>query len=231
MMAEDGEHRDGERRDESIAWDRVGLFLQNSATIGQAMWQRTADLWSSVSTHLRSGEYSADAMAKDSAQAMTTALDNMADLWKLWSRLPERSQVATALPTVFLFMNRREGADEHALVDPVLIPVPAAQAKNLPESAEIVLGGPTPSARPPSHTGGPDDAEAGPSLEAGADALLRNLVVRLDKASGYWVETISRDRSAKSLIPGAYDGFVYLTNPARALASLRVVVEGPPPTV
>jgi hypothetical protein len=31
------------------------------------------------------------------------------------------------------------------------------------------------------------------------------------------------------LVPGLYDGIVYLTDPPALLASVRILVEGPPP--
>jgi hypothetical protein len=146
-------------------------------------------------------------------------------MWSLWARVPDRERVAAALPTVFLFFDRTGKGGAHALVDPVLIRLPATQTEGLPERAEIVLGGQS------TKRGGRAGESRAEDEDNPVDRLLHSLRARLDKAQGYWVETVADDETVAALVAGAYDGFVYLTRPARALASLRVVVEGPPPEV
>jgi hypothetical protein len=213
-----------DRRDENLSWNRVGQFLESTGAVGTSVWQRNVDLWNGVSRRMRDDDrYTADDVAKDVAKTMSVAMDNLDDMWSLWTRVPERERVAAALPTVFLFFDRMGRGGEHALVDPVLIRLPATQTADLPERAEIVLGG-------QSTRGGAARARTSDE-ETPADKLLRSLRARLDKAQGYWVETIADEPKVAALVAGAYDGFVYLTKPARPLASLRVVVEGPPPEV
>jgi len=214
----------GDRRDENLSWNRVGQFLESTGAVGISIWQRNVDLWNSVSRHMRDDRYTADDVAKDAAKTMTVAMDNLDDMWSLWARVPDRERVAAALPTVFLFFDRTGKGGAHALVDPVLIRLPATQTEGLPERAEIVLGGQS------TKRGGPA-GEEGDNQDNPVDLLLHSLRARLDKAQGYWVETVADDETVAALVAGAYDGFVYLTRPARPLASLRVVVEGPPPRV
>ena len=103
-MAED------EVREDDVAWDRVGQFLGDMASVAQSVWTRNITLWSSVSENIRTKEYGADAMAKDAAKAMAAAFDNVDDIWSAISRPPERQRVATAIPTAFLYFRWQEGA-------------------------------------------------------------------------------------------------------------------------
>ena len=170
-----------ERRDENLSWNRVGQFLESTGAVGTSMWQRNVDLWNSVSRRMRDDDrYTADDVAKDVAKTVTVAMDNLEDMWSLWTRVPERERVAASLPTVFLFFDRTGRGGEHALVDPVLIRLPATQTADLPERAEIVLGGQ--STKGGAAAGAPDSG-----AETPADKLLHSLRAWLDRAQGYCV--------------------------------------------
>ena len=92
----------------------------------------------------------------------------------------------------------------------------------------------------------PEAAEPGTSLEGhvatsedGVTRLLECIVARREGTSPvYVVETLNRrivgggvDPDAavyEGLVPGVYDGIVYLIDPPLALANLRILVEGEP---
>jgi|SRR4051794_4178040 hypothetical protein len=195
---------ENEPRDEPAAWDRVGWMLQDMGGMATNMSNRNLALWNAVSENLRRGDYTADAMAKDTARAMTTALDNMDDVWSFLTRLPQRDRVATGLPTAFLLI--RWAQDDRAtymLPDPVSIVVPGAKTADLPDQAEIGLTG-------------PDEQQA-------EIVRARLRATREESRPAYRLEA----RDVQGLSPGMYEGVVYLTDPPQALASLRIVVESP----
>jgi hypothetical protein len=199
------------RREQSEAWDRIGQMLESLGSVSGAVVQRNLDLWNDVSTRMQREDYDTEELVADTARMMTVAMDNAVQLWSAWTRPQPRERNAVDLPTAFLFFDRPEPGQQHTLIDPVLIPVPRAETEGLPPRAEIVLGGMR-------------------SADEGVDALTACLRARLDPARGYWIET-HRPVEDLTLVPGAYDGFVYLNRPPRPLATLRVVVEGPPPEV
>ena len=62
-------------------------------------------------------------------------------------------------------------------------------------------------------------------------ALTERLEATLQPTSrSYLLQTVAR-QDLKPLVPGTYDGLVYLIKPTLPLANLRIVVEGPPPEV
>jgi hypothetical protein len=207
-MAEDRLH------DADVAWDRVGQFLGDMASVAQTVWTRNITLWSSVADNIRSGEYNAGAAATDASKAMAAAFDNFDDVWSAVTRPPERQRVATAVPTAFLYFRWQEGVgpqrkdvtEKHdagyALVDPVWLLVPPGELADLPRNAEIELYGPT----------------------DGVNALRDNLTAQ-KQARGYVLEAVD----VKDLESGTYSGAVYVTKGSpRFLANLRVVVEEKP---
>lgn len=200
------------RREQSEAWDRIGRVLESLGAVGGTVLERNLDAWNDVSTRMQRVDYDSRDLAADGARLMTVGWDNAMLLWSALSRPQPRERNAVDLPTAFLFFDRREPGDEHTLVDPVLIPVPREETGDLPAHAEIVLGG---GVRTP---------------DKGVDALLACLRARHEPGRGYWVET-HRPIEDTPLVPGAYDGFVYLNQPPRPLAGLRIVVDGPPPDV
>lgn len=218
--------------DEPAAWDRIGQYLQNTGTLGQRMVARNLDLWGSVRAHLAQGPYTADAMAADVAKAMVALQENVEDAWAVLATPPERERYVQALPTAFLFFDR-EDSTTHTLLDPVYIPVPVNDDHDLPPTAEIALDGTASEKVAPAGTGSPGeatDAEADPSGR-GVLALVKRLTARLDGRRRYRLETVGVGDEADDLVAGVYDGLVYLKDPALPLANVRIVVEGPPPSV
>jgi hypothetical protein len=201
-MGIDKEHSD-EHSDEPAAWDRVGWLLQDLGGMATNMSNRNLALWNAVSENLQRGDYTADAMANDTARAMTTALDNMDDVWTFLTRLPQRDRVAAGLPTAFLLIRwAQEDGAAYMLPDPVSIVVPGAKTADLPVQAEIGLTGPD---------------------ERQAKIVRERLRATRESRPAYRVEA----RDVQDLSPGMYEGLVYLKDPPQALASLRVVVETP----
>jgi hypothetical protein len=188
------------RREQTAAWDRVGQLLGDMGAVTQTIWRRNMVLWSDVSRHLRSDRYTPEEMAADAARALAVAVDNATDVWSLVARMPEREQVAAGLPTAFLFFTRRDqGATTHIPPEPVLLRAPSGEADDLPDRARISLSGPD---------------------RDGVQALETCLAVRLQAPRTYLLEP----HGVKRLVPGVYDGLVYLTDPPRPLADLRVIV-------
>jgi hypothetical protein len=208
---------------ESLAWDRVGQFLQNTGTMGERIWRRCLNVWGNVADHMGSGRYSADAMAADTASAMVAIQKSLEDVWTTMARPPERQRYVDTLPTAFLFFDRpKEKEDVHTLLDPVIIPVAPNDDRQLPATALIALNG----------TSSESEKDPDKTSERGVDALLSRLTVRLDDNRRYVLETVElAGKSASGLVAGVYDGLVYLKDPPLALANVRVIVEGPPPTV
>lgn len=208
---------------ESLAWDRVGQFLENTGTLGDRIWRRSLDVWGHVADHMSTGRYSADDMAADTAKAMMVVQNNLEDLWTTMTRPPERQRYVATLPTAFLFFDRpNENERVHTLLDPVIIPVAADDDRPLPATALIALNGTSSeTAEFPEKTS-----------ERGVEALLSRLRARLDDHRRYVLETVEpAGKSATGLVGGVYDGLVYLKDSSLALANVRVIVEGPPPTV
>lgn len=198
---------DAAQGSEQVAWDRVGQFFGDMATVAQTVWERNLRLWNTVSSNLRAPEkYGADAMAKDAARAMVVALDNVDDIWTSLTRVPERESVATALPTAFLYFALQHPAGgEYAIAETVWIRVPpGTNFDELPSRAEIGLWGP----------------------EEGLEGLRDCLTATLERRKGYRLEASAKEKP--ELHPGAYGGIVYAPGrPARPLANLRIVVEEP----
>jgi hypothetical protein len=193
-----------EQGPEEVAWDRVGQFWGDMATVAQRVGDRNLKLWSTVSSNIRTEKYGADAMANDVAKAVAVALDNLDDLWTSLMRPPERERVATPLPTAFLlFPPPRRPAAESAIAETVWIRVPpATEYEDLPQRASISLSGPA----------------------EGVEPLLNSLTAELKPPKGYRVEVAAAEEITEH--PGVYDGVVYIPGaPARPLANLRVVVE------
>jgi hypothetical protein len=209
-MADDRFH------DEDVAWDRVGQFLGDMASVAQSVWNRNITLWSSIADNIRSPDkdYNANAMATDASKAMAAAFDNFDDVWSAITRPPASQRVATAVPTAFLYFRwqegvgpHKEGAKEkhdagHALVDPVWLLVPPQELTDLPKEADIELYGPA----------------------DGVERLQDNLSAQ-KQPRGYLLQAVD----IKELKHGTYSGAVYVTKGSpRVLANLRVVVEKKP---
>lgn len=217
---------------ETLAWDRVGRFLEDSSATAQEIAQRNLTLWSSLSKRLRSEEgYDADAMAQGVADSMVSAMDSLDDVWGLVgrSRMDDRGD---RIPTIFLLFGAAEDG-MHTLPSPTSIRISERiRSNDLPESPALWL-----SARHPAYhvTPRPSSSRDGRLYASpdSVDELSKYLVVSLqDKSHAYLLGTLNpaggqgeRPPTATNLTPGVYDGLLYLTNPAVALAELRIVVE------
>ena len=226
--------------EESLAWDRVGRFLQQSGSKASQMADRNLKLWPSVSSHLKKdGKYTADDMADDVAKSMTTAMNNMSDIWTMLTREPRQSQVAHPLPTAFLLF-RWTGPLRYQLHEPVRIDVDFdLKGKVLPPRAKIALTG----TRTPASQAEQDEAQPAGKVATSTDGVtrLQNCVVarRASGSPAYVVETVNyhivggavdaEPGLFDGLVPGVYDGIVYLTDPTMALASIRILVEDQDP--
>lgn len=227
-------------RDESLAWDRVGRFLQQSGTTASDIAQRNVRLWSSVSQHLKQDKYTADDLADDLAHSASTAMSNMADVWSIFTRDPSQNTLAQPVPTAFLLFDRA-GESRHRLLDPVRIEVGPLQGRGRPldKTARVELTSIGPWSGPTADVG---DDDLGPAPDVSSEeAIMRlreRLVAYLTPDSGAYILAnynrtieLSTEEQAveQGLAPGVYDGIVYLTDPAALLACIRVVVEGGPP--
>lgn len=208
-------------RDQTMAWNRVGEFLETSGNLGGRIWRRSFNVWGEVANHLSTGRYRADDMAADTARVMVMWQENLEDAWTLMTRPPQRQRYVGTLPTAFLFFDRAENGATHTLLDPVFIPVPVAEDHDLPPTAEIALDG----------TSSESIVDPEKSSAMAVNALLKRLVARKDARDRYVLETIKPGEDVPELIGGVYDGLVYLKDPPLPLANVRVVVEGPPPEV
>lgn len=188
------ENDNGQPDVEPMAWDRIGRFFGDMATVWQGIAERNVKLWADVSDNVRrSGRYPADQMTTDAARAMNAAMDNLEDLWNLLTRPPEAEQVATSLRTVFLVF--RFAVDHWSVADPVWIRVPYWNRDKLPDHADVHLDG--------------DPARTKPL----ADSIT---VSRRGRA--YLVEVAD----VPDLEPGIYAGLIVADD--RALADLRILV-------
>jgi hypothetical protein len=195
--------------DAALVWDHIGQFLEFTAAVGGRIANRNLVAWRQVAERLRSGEYNRERLAADAVTLVGLARTNVRDLWSSFTDPPERERVAGTVPTVFLFFARQD-KDTHDLVDPVLIRIPAGASQHeLPPRAYVALSG-------------------GDGKEQ-SDRVSGVLSARLQDDGMYLLDSVfGKDTK---LDPGVYDGLVYITDPPYALASIRVVVEGPPPPV
>jgi hypothetical protein len=191
-----------EGRGESAAWDRIGFMLEDMNALQNNVTKRTLDLWNQVAENLRRDGYGSDAMARDAARAMSTALDNMDDVWTFMTRPAQREFVAGVLPTAFLHV-QWTGEEPSAPIapEPVLIRAQGLKMEDLPPRAEIGVTGP----------------------DAGTAEAVRNCLaaVLVEGKPAYRLQTYDLG----DLSPGTYGGLVYLKDTQQALANLRVVVD------
>jgi hypothetical protein len=206
----------------SLAWDRVGRLMQQTAATSQQMSERNLDTWSKVSTSLRKKKYTADDMAKDAATLLTSAMDDMADMLTMWTNGVGAVNEAQAIPTVFLYFGLARRVPARVL-DPVLIEVRPEDwfGRKLPKFAKVAVNGRS--------SVDPDHQHPGRTSRDGVADLLRCLVARrVGKSPAYELETVHYPdkKHHPGLVPGVYDGVVYLTDPPLLLANLRILVEG-----
>lgn len=215
-----GASSDQDKAAMDAAWRQVGVYMENAQAAWDRLARRNFDFWKDVSASLRSGPVDADKLAGNTARAMSVALQTMEDLWLTLVEPPRREVYVQVLPTAFLFfdkINDPQGGHHYTSQDPVHIPV-SHQREPLPERALITV------------SGSPTD----PRADAGAAirALTERLQARREpNARSYLLETTMPSNPEGDLVPGTYDGLVYLIQPTLPLANLRIVVEGPPPEV
>lgn len=219
----DNETADGtseDRRTVDQAWNRVGVYMETIQETWDRLARRNFDFWKDVASSLKTGPVDADKLAANSARAMTVAQQTMEDLWLTMVEPPQREVYVQVLPTAFLFFDKvtdAEGNQRYTGQDPVHIPVKHQRRGELPVTAEITL------------SGSPVDptANAADAIQALTDRLV---ATRQPGTRSYLLQTITH-ADARPLVPGTYDGLIYLIRPTLPLANLRVVVEGPPPEV
>ena len=208
---------DDDQQAAQAAWDRVGRYMEGLGAVGERLVQRNFTFWKDVASSLQSGPMDADKLAATTARAMVATQETVEDIWLSLVEPPQSEVYVQVLPTAFLFFDHIGGEHRHTLQDPVHIPVNPRRKGDLPGSAEIALNG------------SPSDS----SVEA-SDAV-RVLTGRLRATltpgtRSYLLETIEQGE-VTPLVPGTYDGLVYLIKPSLPLANLRIIVDGPPPEV
>jgi hypothetical protein len=199
------------------AWNRVGRYMEGLGAVGERVVQRNFTFWKDVAASLQSGPMDADKLAAATGRAMVAAQETAEDVWLSLVEPPQSEVYVQVLPTAFLFFDHVAGSRRHTLQDPVHIPVNPRRKGDLPATAEVALNGsPT--------DGSVDTAEA---VRVLVDRLRTSLI---PGARAYLLETVEQGE-VPPLVPGTYDGLVYLTKPSLPLANLRVIVDGPPPEV
>ena len=207
---------DDDVREIREAWARFGQYMQGWSDYGARMLERNQKLWAAVNEEIGSDLSPTDAAARSAARVWVAGMQNAEDLWTMAMRSPDTARYVKVLPTAFLFFDLR--ADEtHTLIDPVeiLVPADASRDAEYPPEARIALSG--------TSTTGNKDAQ-------GVEALLGRLSARRVKGRlSYGLEAFEPDVSPGKLVPGVYDGLLYLIDPPMPLANLRVVVEAREP--
>ena len=210
--------RQGTSDDEAAraAWDRVGRYMEGLGAVGERLVQRNFTFWKDVSASLQSGPMDADKLAATTARAMVATQETVEDIWMSLVEPPQSEVYVQVLPTAFLFFDQI-GGNRHTLQDPVHIPVNPQRKGDLPVSAQIALNG------------SPTDAsvDAADAVRVLTERLRTSLVTG---ARSYLLETVQHGE-VPPLVPGTYDGLVYLIKPSLPLANLRIIVDGPPPEV
>jgi hypothetical protein len=210
--------RKGTSDDEAAraAWDRVGRYMEGLGAVGERLVQRNFTFWKDVSASLQSGPMDADKLAATTARAMVATQETVEDIWMSLVEPPQSEVYVQVLPTAFLFFDQI-GGNRHTLQDPVHIPVNPQRKGDLPVSAQIALNG------------SPTDAsvDAADAVRVLTERLRTSLVTG---ARSYLLETVQQGE-VPPLVPGTYDGLVYLIEPSLPLANLRIIVDGPPPEV
>jgi hypothetical protein len=198
------------------AWDRVGRYMEGLGAVGERLVQRNFTFWKDVASSLQSGPMDADKFAATAARAMVATQETVEDVWTSLVEPPQSEVYVQVLPTAFLFFDQI-GGNRHTLQDPVHIPVSPQRKGDLPDTAEIALNG-SPA------DGSVDAADA---VRVLTDRLRTSLI---PGARSYLLETVEQG-PVTPLVPGTYDGLIYLIKPSLPLANLRIIVDGPPPEV
>ena len=198
------------------AWDRVGRYMEGLGAVGERLVQRNFTFWKDVASSLQTGPMDADKLAATTARAMVAAQETAEDVWMSLVEPPQSEVYVQVLPTAFLFFDQI-GGNRHTLQDPVHIPVNPQRKGDLPATAQIALNGSPTNA----------SVDAADAVRVLTDRLRTSLV---PGARSYLLETVAQGE-VSPLVPGTYDGLVYLIKPSLPLANLRIIVDGPPPEV
>jgi hypothetical protein len=199
-----GDGSQGHRR-ANTAWDMVGAWLGAAGQITESIGRRNLDVWTKVSAKLRAGGYGRDEFGSDAEEVAMTLMRNLQDLRSLATN-PQRRNVATPLPTVFLLFEPHGDREptppetRWTYIPPDGVWIPVAADADPPAETRIALGG-------------------GPSREA-ADQVKACLVVEPPTARGYYVGAVEPGR----LSEGTYHGVVYTIERLQPIAELRVLV-------
>lgn len=208
---------EGDREATVAAWNQVGVALETMQTTWTRLADRNFGLWKDIAASMQDGPITASKLAGNAARAMTTAIETATDLWASAVELPQRQIYAQQLPTAFLFFQAvpdENGKHHYAGQDPIHLPV-SRERKDPPAEAMFTLSGTT--------------AEQDTPLDDALNALRAHLVIRLKPGvREYLLETVRLDQDP-ALVPGDYEGVIYLPGSTiLPLANLRVVVEKAP---
>ena len=215
------DQRSEQQQARQAAWNRVGQYLESAAALGQTMSARNFELWKAVARDLTEDPYSADTLATSTGRVVIAAQQTFEDVWAALSTPPDTRASAQQLPTTFLYYDLREATTKAPLQSPVYIRVPSGHA-DVPPTARFALSG---TAAPGAGAGSAPGADP---TQDGVAALYDRLQARLtDDKQAYLLSTVEPPNATTRLVPGVYEGMIFVANPALALASIRVVIDGP----
>ena len=199
------------------AWDRVGRYMEGLGAVGERLVQRNFTFWKDVASSLQSGPMDADKLAATTARAMVATQETVEDIWMSLVEPPQSEVYVQVLPTAFLFFDQIGGQPTHPAGSRAHPGQPAAEGRS--------TGAPP---RSPSTAVPPiASVDAADAVRVLTDRLRTSLI---PGARAYLLETVAQGEVAP-LVPGTYDGLVYLIKPSLPLANLRIIVDGPPPEV
>jgi hypothetical protein len=218
------------QRDPARIWDRLGSAMGAAGELGEAIAQRNLDLWNQIASNLGKSRYTADDLTADAAQAMTTVVHNLRDIWTVATGPPIGPGTVPALPSRTLFLQ----------TDPSAPPTEDAAARRGGERrgwwgymvSEDVAAIPVP---PPVieaesivtiQLTGPDDGTT-----TRLQTLLKAEYSSPNRSLTLVPQGVPELTTHAPLVEGIYQGLVYVdadTTP-RAIAHLWIVVQ-PPPT-
>jgi hypothetical protein len=221
------------QRDAARIWDRLGSAMGAAGELGEAIAQRNLDLWNQIASNLGKSRYTADDLTADAAQAMTTVVHNLRDIWTVATGPPIGPGTVPALPSRTLFLQTdpsapptedaaagltRRGGERRGWwgymvsedVAAIPVPPPVIEAESI---VTIQLTG-------------PDDGTT-----TRLQDLLKAEYSSPNRSLTLVPQGVPELTTDAPLVEGIYQGLVYVdadTTP-RAIAHLWIVVQ-PPPT-
>jgi hypothetical protein len=216
-------------RDAARIWDRLGSAMGAAGELGEAIAQRNLDLWNRVASNLSKSRYTADDLTADAAQAMTTVMHNLRDIWTVATAPPIGQSTAPGLPSRTLFLQPDPSAPPSGNctwwgymvsedVEAIPVPPPVIEANSI---VSIRLAGPYLDSLVFPPLGTTNRLQA--FLKAEYSSTTRSVTLV--------PQDVPRLTEKARLLEGVYQGVVYVdadTTP-RAIAHLWIVVQ-PPPT-